>query len=95
MEIIKAYEKLCENRVLKEEFKIVEKKGLTSALEFPTIFKMKLIKMLLSQIHDGCLWLEGAPIKILKRIVHRVTRYPTLDRPKTMRSDSKVVMRET
>ena len=31
-------------------------------------------------------------MKISKRIVHRVTGYPTLDRPKTLRSDSKEVI---
>ena len=83
MEIREAY-KLCENGVLKEEFKIVEKKGLTRALEFPTVFKIERIKIVLSRIHDGSLWLEGGPIKILKRIVHRVTGYPTLDWRKTL-----------
>ena len=38
MEIRDAYEILCVNGVLKEEYKIVEKKGLTYALDFPTIF---------------------------------------------------------
>lgn len=39
MEIREAYGKLCENGVLREEFKIVEKKRLTCALDFPNIFK--------------------------------------------------------
>ena len=39
MEIRHAYEKLCENVALKEEYKIVEKKGLTRALYFPNVFK--------------------------------------------------------
>ena len=39
MEIMEAYEKLCENGVLKEEYKIIEKKGLTHALDFSTVFK--------------------------------------------------------
>ena len=69
MEIRQAYEKLCENRVLKEEFKIVERKGLTRALDFPTVFKTEWIKIVLSIIHDGCMWLEGGPIEISKRIV--------------------------
>ena len=53
MEIHQAYDKLCESRVLKEEFKTVERKGLTRALEFPTIFKTEWIKIFLSRIHDG------------------------------------------
>lgn len=47
---------------------------------------------MLSQVHDGSLWIEGGPIKISKRIIHRVTGYPTLDQPKTLKSDSKEVI---
>lgn len=39
MEIREAYDGLCENDVMKEEFKIFESKGLTHVLDFPTIFK--------------------------------------------------------
>ena len=56
MEIREAYDKLCENGILKEEFKIVERKGLTRALDFPTVFKTKWIKIVLRSIHDGSLW---------------------------------------
>ena len=41
MEIREAYKKLCDNSALKEEFKIVEIKGLTQALDFPNVFKIK------------------------------------------------------
>ena len=87
MEIKQAYDRLCENEVLREEFKIVEKKGLTHALYFPNIFKTEWIRILLSRIHDISVWLDNGPIKITKRIIHRVTGYPTLDWPKTMRSE--------
>ena len=53
---------------------------------------MKWIRVALSKIHDGCLWLEGGPIKIMKRIVDRVARYPTLDFSKALGSDSKDVI---
>ena len=46
---------------------------------------------MLSRIHERSLWLEDGPIKISKRIFHRVTGYPTLDWPKTLKSDSKEV----
>ena len=92
MEIREYYDRLCENGVLKEEYKIVETKGLTRALEFPTVFKIEWIRLVLSRIHDGSLWLEDGPIKISKRIVHRVIGYPTLDQPKTLRSDSREVI---
>ena len=92
MEIRQAYDKLCENGVLREEFKIVEKKGLTRALDFPNVFKTKWITIVLSRIHDSSLWLDNGPIRITKRIIHRVTGNPTLDQPKTLRSDSKEVI---
>ena len=41
LELREAYEKLCDNGILKEEYKIIEKKGLMCALDFPTTFKTK------------------------------------------------------
>lgn len=43
IKIRQEYDKLCENRVLKDEFKIVERKGFTHALEFPAVFKTEWI----------------------------------------------------
>ena len=79
MEIRETYKKLCDNGVLNKEFNIVENKGLSCALYFPTVFKTEWIRLVLSRIHDGYLWLEGGPIKITKRIIHRVIGYPNLD----------------
>ena len=64
MELGEVYNRLCDNGVLKEEFNIVERKGLTHALDFPTAFKTKRLKIVLRKIHDGSIWLEGGPIKI-------------------------------
>ena len=89
MEISQVYDRLCVNGVLKVEYKIAEKKGLTYALGYPMTFKIEWIRIVLSKIHDGSLWLKDVPIKITKRIVHRVTSFPTLDWKKTLRSDSK------
>ena len=89
MEIREAYERLCVNEVLKEEYQIVEKKGLTHALYFPIVFKTEWIRIVLSNIHDGSFSLEDGPVKISKWIIHRVTEYPTLEWPKTLRNDSK------
>ena len=61
---------------------------------FLNIFKTEWIRIVLSQIHDGSLYLDNGPIKITKRIIYRVTSYPTLDRPKTLRSDSKEVIKK-
>lgn len=89
LELREAYNRLCENGALKEEFNIVEKKGLTRALEFTTAFKTEWIKIMLSKIHDNYIWLEGGPIRITKKIIHRVTRFPTLEQQKSLRNDAK------
>ena len=92
MEISNAYDKLCDNGKLKDEFSIVEKKGLTKALVFPIAFKIEWIHIVLSRIHDGAFWLETGPVKITKKMVHRVTGFPTLDQTKTLRSDKKEII---
>src|SRR5271155_2899602 len=56
LEISQAYEKLCVDGVLKEEYKIAESKGLTRALGHPTSFKTEWVRLVLSRIHDGSLW---------------------------------------
>ena len=58
LEIFNSFDKLCENGKLKDEFSIVEKKGLTKSLVFPSAFKTEWIHIVLSRIHDGSLWLE-------------------------------------
>ena len=45
--------KLCESRMLKEEYKIIKKKGLFHALDFRNIFKMEWIQIVLRRIHDN------------------------------------------
>ena len=79
MEIIYAYNELCDNGVLREEYKIVEQKGLNCALYFPQVFKIKWIIIVLICIHDNYIWLEGGPINLTDRIIKWVSRYPTLD----------------
>ena len=69
MEIRYLYIKMCVDGVLKEENKIIEKKGLTHALDFPNVFKMEWIKIVLRKIHDHSIWLENGPTKITKRII--------------------------
>lgn len=92
IKIRETYGKLCENRVLKEEFKIVERKGLPHALDFLNVFKTGRIKIVLRKIHDNSIWLDNGLVNIMNTIVHIVKRYPTLDWPKTMRSESKEVI---
>ena len=59
---------------------------------FSNVFKTEWIKIVFSQIHDSSLLMDNGPIMITKRIIHRVIGYPTLDQPKTLRSDSKEVI---
>ena len=92
LEIQEAYDRLCVDGKLKEEYQIVKKKGLTRALDIPKVFKGEWIKIVLSHIHDGCIWLESGPIKLTKLIIHRVTGYPTTDRSHAIRSDSKEII---
>ena len=94
MEIRETYGKLCENGALKDELKLVERKCLTHALDFSKVFKTKWIKIVFIRIHDNSIWLDNGLVKITKKIVHRVIGYPTLDQPKTMRSESKEVIEE-
>lgn len=89
LEIFNIFDKLCDKGILKDEFSIVEKKGLTKALVFPIVFKTQWIFIVLSQIHDGEIWLEIGLVKITKKIVHRATDFLTLDRTKTLRSDKR------
>ena len=92
LEIFNAYDKLCENKILKNEFSIIERKGLTKTLEFPIVFKIEWVHIVLSRIHDGAFWLETGPVKFTKKTIHRVTGIPTLDRPKTLCSDKREVI---
>lgn len=55
MDIRQAYDRLCVNRVLKDEYKIAERKGLMQALGFPIAFKIEWIRIVLNRIHDGSL----------------------------------------
>ena len=48
LEISNAFGKLCDKGVLKYQFSIVEKKGLTKALVFPIVFKTEWIQIVLS-----------------------------------------------
>lgn len=47
-EIRNSYDKLCINKILKDEFKIIVDKGLMHALVFPKVFKNEWIKIVLN-----------------------------------------------
>jgi hypothetical protein len=80
---------LCVNGFLKGEFKHLADKGLTHALDFPQGFKDEWIKVILSRVHDMCIWLDNGPVKITKNMIHRVTRYPIVNGKQTMRDNNK------
>ena len=65
---------------------------MTCCLKFPIVFKTEWIRLVLSKIHDGSIWIEDGLVKITKKIIHRVIGYPILDQSKTLRSDSKEVI---
>ena len=48
LEIFNAFDKLCDKGILKDEFSIVKKKGLTKALVFPIFFKSEWICIVVS-----------------------------------------------
>ena len=48
LEMRQAFDRLCENGALKDEFKVVERKELTCALAFLQVFKTEWIKIILS-----------------------------------------------
>jgi hypothetical protein len=68
-----AYEKICEERVLKEQHKCITKKRWTQALKFLRNFKVEQIKIVLRRIRAMKLWLEIGPVKLTKKIIHHVT----------------------
>ena len=67
LEIYNAFDKICDNGILKDEFSIIEKKGLTKALVFPIIFKTEWIRIVLSRIHYGSFWLGKGQSRLPRR----------------------------
>lgn len=92
LEIFNAFDKLCDKGILKDEFSILEKKGLTKALVFSIVFKTEWIHIVLSRIHDGAFWLETKLVKITKNFLNKVTSFPTLHWVKTLRSDKREII---
>lgn len=70
---------------MEDEFQIVERKGLTHALEFPINFKIEWIKVVLRRNNDMKYWLQIGLVEITKKMIHRVTGYSTLEKKKTIR----------
>ena len=82
LEMDEALENLCVNDILKIEHQHLEAKGLTHIPHMPYKFQVKWIRFILSQVHNGQLWLEQ-PILITKEMIHRITGLPMLAKAKT------------
>ena len=85
LEMDEALEKLCVNDILKLEHQHLEAKGLTHIPHMPHEFQVKWIRFILSQVHNGWLWLEQ-PILIMKKMIHRITSLPILAKAKTTKT---------
>ena len=83
-EIKETYEKLCIDGILKDEFQIIERKGLTHALEFLRNCKIEQIKVILRKVHDMMYWLQNGPVEITMKIIHMVLVYAIPNKNKTM-----------
>ena len=80
-----ALAKMCVNGVLKPKHKHLETKGLTHIPHLPHNFQVKWIRYILSQFHNGQLWLEK-PILITKKMIHKVTGLPMFSKAKTTKT---------
>ena len=76
---------MCVNGVLKPEHNHLEMKGLTHIPHLPWNFQVKWIRYILSQFHNGQLWLEQL-ILITKKMIHKVTGLPMLSKAKTTKT---------
>jgi len=78
------YNQMCVDEKMKEEFKHLESKGLIHTLHFSQNLKTSWIRLVLIQVHDMYMWLDTL-VKITKDVIHMVTRYPLIDKVKTIR----------
>ena len=82
--IREACKKSCNEETFNNEFQTIERKGLTRVLEFLWNFIIKWIKVILSKVHDMKYWLKNELVEITKKMIHKGTCYPTLDKKKPM-----------
>ena len=70
---------------LKPEHKHLETKGLTHISHLPRNFQTKLIRYILSRVHNGQLWLEK-PVLITKKMINKITGLPMLSKAKSTKT---------
>lgn len=85
MEMDNALGEMCVDRVLTPKHKHLEMEGLNHIPHLPKNFQVKWIRYILSQFHNGKLWLEQ-PILITKKMIHKVTGMPMLSKAKTTKT---------
>ena len=85
LEMDNALADMCVDGVLKPEHKHLETKGLTHIPHLLWNFTVKWIRYILSQFHNGQLWLEQ-PILIINKMIHKVTCLPMLSKAKTTKT---------
>ena len=73
-----ALAEMCVDGSLKPKNKHLETKGLTHIPHLPRNFQVKWIRYILSQVHNGQLWLEQ-PILITKKMIHKITGLPMIE----------------
>ena len=82
-------ENLYVNGVLKPKHQHLEVKYLTHIFHIPQGFQIKWIRFILSCVHNGQLLLKK-PILITKKMIHRITSLPMLEKEKIMKTLSRV-----
>ena len=85
LEMKEAFNELCVDGVLKPEHKHLETKGLTHILHMLRDFQVKWIRFILSHVHKMQVWLDH-PILITKKMIHKITRLPMLNKAKTTKT---------
>lgn len=79
------YNELCMDGILKLEQKHLETNGLTYILHMLKDFQVKWIIFILLHVHNEQLWL-GHPILRTKKMIHKITRFPMLNKEKTTKT---------
>lgn len=89
LEIDVVCDELCVDGVLKSGHKHLEEKGLTHITHLPRGFQIKWIRYILSQVHEGKIWLEKL-VEITKKMIHQITGLPMLVKDKSTKTLGRV-----
>ena len=73
------------NGTLKPEHKHLEMKGLTHTMYMSRDFQGKWIRLILTRVHDMHFLLDQ-PIHITKKMIHRITGLPMLNKAQTTKT---------